>query len=168
MARGIGDDGRERARGNQPVASGLDRFVAAQDAVYRQVRAELARGEKQSHWMWFFFPQLAGLGTSPMAQRYAIGSLPEARAYLRHRILGRRLAETTQMMLGWAGRRSAVAILGPVDALKFCSSMTLFELAATGEGDRLDPYGHALDAFCQGRRDERTLQLLDLASVHAA
>ncbi|WP_404480064.1 DUF1810 domain-containing protein [Novosphingobium sp. BL-52-GroH] len=139
----------------------LDRFVAAQDGLFDEVRAELVEGEKRSHWMWFVFPQVAGLGSSQMALRYAIEGLGEARRYLAHPVLGARLAECTQLMLGWAGRRSAFAILGPVDALKFCSSMTLFELAALEGGDA-DRFSHALDAFCQGRRDERTLALLDL------
>jgi uncharacterized protein (DUF1810 family) len=139
----------------------LARFVTAQDPVFPDVRTELVRGEKRSHWMWFVFPQLAGLGTSPLARTYAMEGLGEARRYLAHPVLGARLAECTQLMLGWAGRRSAVAILGPVDALKFCSSMTLFELAALERSSEAERFSHALDGFCQGRRDERTLQLLD-------
>lgn len=142
--------------------NGLGRFVTAQDAVYAQVRAELVQGDKRSHWMWFVFPQIAGLGSSATARRYAISGIAEARRYLAHPVLGERLAECTQLMLGWAGRRSAAAILGPVDALKFCSSMTLFELAALDRGGRPEHFAHALDAFCQGRRDERTLGYLHL------
>jgi uncharacterized protein (DUF1810 family) len=138
----------------------LARFVLAQDEVYPQVRAELVLGEKRSHWMWFVFPQLAGLGTSPLARTYAVENLGEARRYLAHPVLGQRLAECTQLMLGWAGRRSAVAILGTIDALKFCSCMTLFELAALEDANGAERFSHALDGFCQGRRDERTLQLL--------
>ena len=106
--------------------------------------------------MWFVFPQLAGLGSSEMARRYAIANLGEARAYLAHPILGPRLAESADAMLHWTGRRSAEAILGPVDALKFASSMTLFE--AAGGGDR---YARTLDAFSAGHRDGRTLELLE-------
>jgi uncharacterized protein (DUF1810 family) len=142
------------------MAADLARFVAAQDPVFAQVRAELVAGEKRSHWMWFVFPQIAGLGTSPTAQHYAIGDIDEAASYLAHPVLGSRLAETTQLMLGWAGRRSAVAVLGGVDALKFCSSMTLFERAARERGGEADRFGHALDAFCHGSRDERTLRHL--------
>jgi uncharacterized protein (DUF1810 family) len=83
-------------------------------------------------------------------------------AYLAHPILGARLAEATQLMLGWARRRSAIAVLGPIDALKFCSSMTLFEVAALTTDADAEAFSHALDAFCQGRRDERTLHLLNL------
>lgn len=106
--------------------------------------------------MWFVFPQIAGLGFSEMARRYAIADLREARAYLAHPLLGPRLAQCVDAMLDWAGRRSAEAILGTIDALKFASSMTLFE--AAGGSDR---YARTLDAFCAGRRDGRTLELLD-------
>ncbi|MYL98608.1 DUF1810 family protein [Novosphingobium sp. FGD1] len=138
----------------------LERFVAAQNVVLDDVRKELARGEKRSHWMWFVFPQVAGLGLSSTAQFYAIQDLAEAGRYLAHPVLGRRLAECTQLMLDWAPRRSASAILGTVDALKFCSSMTLFKVAAQDTGGDSEVFGRALEAFCQGPRDERTLQLL--------
>lgn len=134
--------------------SGLERFVAAQEGVYETALAELAAGEKRSHWMWFVFPQLAGLGHSAMAQHYAIGSLAEARDYLGHPLLGQRLRACTGAMLGHADR-AAEAILGGVDALKFRSSMTLF--------DAVEPNGcfaRALDAFYDGKRDPRTLALL--------
>jgi uncharacterized protein (DUF1810 family) len=130
----------------------LDRFVAAQEQTYSQALAELRAGDKRSHWMWFIFPQITGLGHSAMAQRYAIANRDEARAYLDHPLLGHRLAECTDTMLGWAGRKSAQAILGSIDALKFRSSMTLFEAAEGGSR-----YGRALDLFCQGKRDELTL-----------
>jgi uncharacterized protein (DUF1810 family) len=136
-------------------AAGLDRFVAAQDAVYPQALAELVAGAKRSHWMWFVFPQIAGLGRSELAQRYAIADLAEAQAYCAHALLGPRLAECTEAMLLWAGKRDAAAILGPVDALKFASSMTLFE-AASG----WPLFAQALDGFCGGRRDAATLALL--------
>ena len=107
----------------------LDRFVLAQDPVLAQVCAELAAGHQQSHWMWFIFPQLRGLGASSMAQRYAIGSLAEARAYLDHPLLGERLRSCTQLVNRIAGR-SAQAIFGYPDYLKFRSCMTLFARAA--------------------------------------
>ncbi|MBW8785633.1 MAG: DUF1810 domain-containing protein [Novosphingobium sp.] len=135
--------------------SGLDRFVPAQEGIYEQALTELRAGAKRSHWIWFVFPQLAGLGRSETARFYAIADAAEARAYLAHRLLGLRLAKCTDAMLGWAGRRSAQDILGPVDALKFASSMTLFE--ACGGGER---FGKALDAFHGGERDRRTLDLL--------
>ncbi|QDK31264.1 MULTISPECIES: DUF1810 domain-containing protein [Sphingomonadaceae] len=133
----------------------LDRYIAAQASTYAGALAELERGEKSSHWMWFVFPQIIGLGQSENARRYAITGLPEAHAYLAHLLLGARLDECTDVMLGWAAERSAGAILGEVDAMKFRSSMTLFE--AAGGGDR---YSRALDAFCGGQRDARTLDVL--------
>jgi uncharacterized protein (DUF1810 family) len=139
-------------------ADALGRFVEAQSAFYEQALGELRSGAKQSHWMWFIFPQIDGLGTSPTARLYAIPGMGEARAYLAHELLGPRLAECTDAMLGWAGQRDAEAILGTVDAMKFRSSMTLFE--AAGGGER---YGRALDIFYEGRRDERTLDLLGRA-----
>lgn len=133
-------------------AKPLDRFVTAQQPVYPRALAELRAGEKRSHWIWFVFPQIAGLGTSDMALRYGIADLAEARAFLAHPVLGPRLADCTDTMLGWIGRKSAEAILGQVDAIKFCSSMTLFE--AAGGGPR---YGRAIDGFCDGHRDGLTL-----------
>lgn len=106
--------------------------------------------------MWYIFPELAGLGGSTMAQRYAIADLAEAQAYLAHPLLSARLRETTDAVLGWAGERTAEAILGLVDALKFASSMTLFE--AAGGGDR---FTAALEAFYGGARDRRTLARLN-------
>lgn len=103
--------------------------------------------------MWFVFPQIAGLGRSPTARLYALRDLAEARAYLAHPTLGQRLLEATRAMLAWAGRRSAEAILGPVDAMKFKSSMTLFE-AAGGPPE----FGLALDAFYARSRDRATLE----------
>ncbi len=133
----------------------LERFVAAQQLTYPRALAELRAGEKRSHWMWFVFPQLEGLGSSEMSRRYALADLAEARAYLAHPLLGPRLADCTDTMLGWAGRKTIEAILGEVDGRKFCSSMTLF--AAAGSSAR---YGMAIDAFCDGERDQATLELL--------
>ena len=132
----------------------LERFVAAQAPVYGQALAELRRGRKESHWMWFVFPQIAGLGRSPTAVRYAIASLAEARAYLAHPLLGPRLVESAEAMLAHRGR-GAEAILGPIDAVKLRSSMTLFEAAA--EGAARKPFAACLDAFCGGARDPVTL-----------
>ena len=106
--------------------------------------------------MWFVFPQIAGLGHSSTAQFYAVRGRDEAEAYSRHPVLGARLAECTAAMLGWAGERSAERILGPVDALKFRSSMTLFEACS----DEPAPFAAALDAFYSGERDAATLERL--------
>lgn len=110
----------------------LQRFVRAQDEVYSVVQAELRAGTKRSHWMWFIFPQIAGLGFSAMAQRYAIASLAEANAYLAHPVLGERLRECTRLVLAVQGR-SINAIFGSPDDLKFHSCMTLFAKAAPDE-----------------------------------
>lgn len=130
-------------------------FVTAQDAVWPAVTAELAAGAKRSHWMWFVFPQIAGLGSSETAVRFALRSIEEARAYLAHPVLGPRLRETTRLMLGHAGREASL-ILGHVDALKFRSSMTLFQAADPGE----PLFAAALQAFSDGVPDPRTLALL--------
>jgi uncharacterized protein (DUF1810 family) len=137
------------------TAFDLGRFIDAQAGSWPAALAELRAGRKQSHWMWFIFPQLAGLGTSPMAVHYAIGSAAEARAYLAAPLLGARLREGVTAMLAHRGR-SAEAILGGIDALKFRSCLTLFEAVAD------DPalYAEALDAFYAGERDVRTLALL--------
>ncbi len=133
----------------------LDRFVAAQSPVIEEVKRELRFGEKRSHWMWFVFPQLAGLGSSPMAQRYAIASLDEARAYLRHPILGPRLAECAGIVNRVQGR-TAHEIFGSPDDLKFRSSMTLF-----GRADPAEPaFRTALERYFGGREDPRTVALL--------
>ena len=133
----------------------LQRFVDAQDGVIDTALVELRRGRKDSHWMWFVFPQLAGLGRSPTAQFYGIASLEEARAYLDHPLLGPRLTQCVEALLPWAGQRGVEDILGPVDAMKLRSSLTLFEAASS------EPlFGQALDAFFSGERDERTLEML--------
>ncbi|MBY8828390.1 DUF1810 domain-containing protein [Hephaestia mangrovi] len=137
----------------------LDRFVAAQQNVYPTALAELRAGAKRSHWMWFVFPQIAGLGRSETARRYAIRDLAEARAYLLHPLLGARLIEATEAMLDHAGAISVDRVLGPVDALKLGSSMTLFEAAAI-DPDQARPFARCLDAFFSGRRDQATLDRL--------
>jgi uncharacterized protein (DUF1810 family) len=135
----------------------LERFVAAQDPVIATVIAELAAGRKQTHWMWFVFPQLRGLGHSSTALFYGLDSVDEARAYLAHPILAPRLRQCTETVLSVQGR-SLHAIFGSPDDVKFRSSMTLFERAA-GEGESL--FSQALDRLCEGSRDPRTLALLD-------
>jgi uncharacterized protein (DUF1810 family) len=132
----------------------LERFVDAQAPVYQRVVAELGRGRKQSHWMWFIFPQLAGLGFSEMAQRYAIASRDEAIAYLKHDILGPRLLECTALVNAVEGR-TIREILGSPDDLKFHSSMTLF---ATASSDPAFPA--AIAKYYGGVADRRTLELL--------
>jgi len=133
----------------------LERFVAAQGPVYERALAELQQGRKRSHWMWFVFPQLTGLGRSPTAQYFAIRSVEEARSYLAHPVLGQRLRECTGAMLGVVGR-SASEILGFPDDLKFRSSITLF--AALSE--RGSVFEHALERYYDGEPDSRTLELL--------
>jgi uncharacterized protein (DUF1810 family) len=135
----------------------LARFVRAQEGVYAQALAELAAGRKRSHWMWFVFPQIAGLGRSPTAQRYAIRSLDEARAYLEHPLLGARLRECTRTVNGLEGR-TAHEIFGSPDDLKFRSSMTLFAAAADA-ADAAD-FALALERYYSGERDAATLKLL--------
>jgi uncharacterized protein (DUF1810 family) len=136
----------------------LERFVAAQDraGTYRRAVAELRAGGKQSHWMWFVFPQIAGLGSTSMAQEFAIGSRAEAQAYLAHPVLGRRLAECTQILNAAADGTSATEILGPVDAMKLRSSMTLFAAAAPEE----QAFTDVLIKYFDGKPDEATLKRL--------
>ena len=132
----------------------LKRFEAAQEGVYARVCEELKAGEKRSHWMWFIFPQMRGLGRSPMAERFAIGSLEEARAYLGHAVLGGRLRECTELVNAVEGR-TASEIFGFPDDLKFCSSMTLFAKAGDEKGS---PFEEALRKYFQGRMDKGTLE----------
>jgi uncharacterized protein (DUF1810 family) len=131
----------------------LQRFVAAQDSggTYDAALRELRDGRKVSHWMWFVFPQIAGLGRSPMAQRYAISSLGEARAYLAHPVLGPRLVEAARALVAHEGH-SAEAILGGIDAIKLRSSMTLFAAAAPEE----PVFRGVLDAFFGRAADPET------------
>lgn len=132
----------------------LERFVKAQDSIFDRVYEELRAGQKQSHWMWFVFPQIRGLGSSPTAVYYAIGSLDEARAYLDHPVLGRRLDEVTRLVLS-IGDRSLHEIFGSPDDAKFRSSMTLFARAAAPG----NVFEEALAACCSSA-DERTDALL--------
>ena len=134
----------------------LSRFVEAQDTdgTYERALAELRAGRKRTHWMWFVFPQLLGLGSSPMAQRYGIASLDEAREYLAHAVLGARLIEASELAAALAAPPREV--LGAVDALKLRSSMTLFEAADPDE----PLFAAVLDRLYAGDRDARTLELL--------
>lgn len=132
----------------------LDRFTNAQAAVYPQVLTELQQGEKRSHWMWFIFPQCAGLGRSATAQYYAIQSLDEARAYLAHPLLGARLRECVAILLGLEGR-TAEDIFGHPDVLKLRSSLTLFDLISNDKR-----FADALEKYYDGARDEATLRLV--------
>jgi uncharacterized protein (DUF1810 family) len=136
----------------------LERFVLAQDrgGTYRQALAELRAGRKQSHWMWFVFPQIAGLGSSPMAQEFAIGSLAEAQAYLAHPVLGPRLADCARMLNAAGEGTSASQILGPTDAMKLRSSMTLFAAAAPAE----QAFTDVLSTYFDGEPDQATLERL--------
>jgi len=134
------------------------RFVKAQAPVYTRVVEELTCGRKQSHWMWFIFPQIAGLGRSPMAQRYAIRNLDEAKHYLADPLLGSRLRELVRLMMSHKGK-SALEILGSPDHLKFRSCLTLFREAAMDQSDRV-LFSGALDQFYGGIPDVRTLELL--------
>jgi uncharacterized protein (DUF1810 family) len=140
---------------NQPDPYNLQRFVDAQSPVYKQVLGELRAGLKTSHWMWFIFPQIAGLGHSPIAQRFAISGRAEAASYLQHLLLGPRLAECTLLVNAHAGR-DIVEMLGEIDAIKFRSSMTLFASVAKENQIFLD----ALHIFCRGEIDELTLERL--------
>ena len=134
-------------------------FLNAQDGgVWERALDELRRGAKTGHWMWFVFPQIAGLGSSEMARAFALANADEAAAYFAHPVLGHRLLEASQAMLGHASAMSAAEILGLVDTLKFRSSMTLFEAAVSGEDAHV--FGAALDRFFDGKRDELTLARL--------
>jgi uncharacterized protein (DUF1810 family) len=132
----------------------LRRFVDAQAAVYRQVVEELSHGRKRTHWMWFIFPQIAGLGFSAMAQRFAIGSRAEAVAYLKHDPLGPRLVECTRLVLA-AREKTITDILGSPDDMKFRSCMTLFDVVSQQE-----IFAEAITAFYPDGKDRATLAIL--------
>ncbi|WP_208180029.1 DUF1810 domain-containing protein [Sinorhizobium medicae] len=135
------------------AAFDLERFTAAQEGSYPAALAELRAGAKHTHWMWFIFPQIAGLGRSPTA--IYLPGLPEARAYFGHPLLGRRILECTEAVNGVRGR-SALEIFGRPDDFKFRSSMTLFEAAAP----EADAFARALDFYFNGVRDPKTLEIL--------
>lgn len=133
----------------------LQRFVEVQNPVYKRVLAELREGRKRTHWMWFIFPQIRGLGQSEIAQRFSIGSLHEAEAYLAHPILGSRLRECTELV-SEVQSRAIEEIFGYPDHLKFRSSMTLFAQAAPGE----KAFADAIDKYFDGVPDEFTISRL--------
>ena len=135
----------------------LERFIKAQAPVYSHVRSELSNGKKTGHWMWFVFPQIAGLGRSSMAATFAIGSIDEATAYLEHEVLGPRLQECTELVTQVQGR-SLHDIFGSPDDLKFQSSMTLFAKATTSN----KRFTEALGKYCNGVLNPRTLALLKI------
>jgi uncharacterized protein (DUF1810 family) len=141
---------------DQDDSFNLQRFIQAQDPVYKRVQAELNAGHKRSHWMWFIFPQFAGLGGSEMSRHFAIRSKEEAEAYLNHPLLGSRLRTCTQMVLN-IEKSSVAGIFGHPDDLKFHSSMTLFAQVAGVNSD----FHRALDQYFHGILDDWTLLLLD-------
>jgi uncharacterized protein (DUF1810 family) len=136
----------------------LIRFLDAQASIYPRVVEELSNGRKKTHWMWFIFPQVSGLGRSATAQHYAIRDLDEARRYLTNSILGPHLRQVVGLMLNQKGR-SALEILGSPDDMKFRSCLTLFREAATNDSDRA-LFAEALDQYYRGEADARTLELL--------
>lgn len=138
----------------------LSRFLSAQQEIYETALAELKKGKKKSHWMWFVFPQISGLGSSPTAKFYAVKSLDEAEAYLAHPILGARLIECCNALLAVEGK-SATEILGQPDDLKLKSSMTLFA-AAAGESSVFD---RVLKNYYASHADEQTLRILKSQSA---
>ena len=133
----------------------LDKFVSAQARDYETALAEIRSGRKRSHWMWYIFPQLQGLGFSPTAQYYGIRDLEQAMDYMAHPVLGPRLVEISTALLG-LGSSNPSAVMGYPDDLKLCSCMTLFELAAPEE----PVFGRVLEKYYGGRRDRMTLNLL--------
>jgi uncharacterized protein (DUF1810 family) len=135
----------------------LQRFIHAQENQYNTALAEIQQGRKQSHWMWYIFPQVKGLGSSSMAQQYAISELSEADEYLRHPILGRRLIEISSALLELK-TNDAFQVFGSPDNMKLKSSMTLFASVPAGN----DVFQKVLDKFFQGQRDEATLKILGL------
>jgi uncharacterized protein (DUF1810 family) len=140
----------------------LIRFVNAQARIHTQVVEELTNGRKRTHWMWFIFPQLAGLGRSAMAERYAIKDLDQAKRYLDDPVLGNRLCQLVRLMIDHK-EKSALEILGSPDDLKFRSCLTLFRQAASDPSDHM-LFAEALDQFYRGEPDPRTLELLSLLS----
>lgn len=141
-----------------PPASDLERFRRAQETVYGQALGEIRGGKKQTHWMWFIFPQLRGLGESYMSTYYGIADADEARRYLADEVLSARLCEISEAMLSVTGK-TATAILGPIDARKLFSSMTLFDAVST---ERDTVFARVLDRYYGGERDSRTLRMLSL------
>jgi uncharacterized protein (DUF1810 family) len=146
--------------GKSAAATSLERYLAAQESVFGQVLEELRRGHKTSHWIWFIFPQIKGLGRSAMAERFGVGSLEEARAYANHPVLGPRLRLVTELVNAVA-ERSIQQILGSPDDLKFRSCMTLFARAYRDNGGDPEPFVRALEKYFAGTPDALTLAWLD-------
>ena len=147
----------------EPSDRSLERFVAAQaNGVHERAMLEVRAGRKVSHWMWFVYPQLRGLGRSEISVFYGIESLDEARAYLAHPLLGPRIHEAAEAALAAPGGPSAEDVFGPIDAMKLRSSMTLFQQAATSE----QVFGAVLERYVAGREDSATLALLRGAGRH--
>ena len=143
----------------QPDSYNLQRFLNAQESTYERARAELAAGRKLSHWMWFIFPQVKSLGSSPTAQRFAISSLDEGAAYLEHRVLGRRLEVCTALVIDVQGK-SVPEIFGFPDDLKFHSSITLFAEVAEKLGFQTPVFAEALSKYFNAKKDQGTLRQL--------
>jgi uncharacterized protein (DUF1810 family) len=154
---GVPGPGLARHDGRVDDPFELQRFVSAQDAhgTYDEALRELRRGRKETHWMWFVFPQIAGLGRSATARRYELSGLPEAQAYAAHPVLGRRLVESARALADQS-EHDAERVLGPVDAAKLRSSMTLFARAVPDE----PVFAEVLDRFFAGALDERTTERL--------
>lgn len=152
----IRNDKMERMPGDD-----LYRFMAAQASTYRQALQEIKAGKKRTHWMWYVFPQLRGLGSSNFSVLYGIASLQEARDYLLHPVLGVRLKEISNALLRWK-QRTATDILGRPDDRKLQSCMTLFSLAA---GTNNEVFDEVLHVFFEGKRDEKTIQLLNEKAI---
>jgi len=148
--------GELQPTGPAPGSNELERFVHAQDPAWEHVVEELEEGAKQTHWMWFVFPQLRGLGRSDLARRFGIASLAEAEAYMAHPLLGPRLRQCCEILEGLQGR-TALAIFGAVDELKLRSCLTLFERAAPHE----PVFTHLLEKYFGSQRDAATLALMD-------
>ena len=134
---------------------GIERFLEGQRFGYETALAEMVKGRKLNHWIWYIFPQIKGLGHSPNAQFYGIQDLDEAREYLAHPVLGQRLREITNAVLTHKGEDIYEIMGSSIDALKFRSSMTLFDLVSPD-----DIFAEALDAFYSGQRDPRTIELV--------
>ena len=143
---------------NEGENSDLDRFVHAQESTFTTALAELRASRKTSHWMWFIFPQIEGLGSSATARRFALNGVNEARAFLRHPMLGPRLLECCRALLSVDGR-SVSEILGYPDDLKLKSSMTIFALADPA----VPEFGQVLEKYFRGERDQRTIELANTA-----
>jgi uncharacterized protein (DUF1810 family) len=151
----VTDNPESPDRGSDPF--NLSRFLEAQNGVYERALGELRRGRKTSHWMWFIFPQIAGLGYSSTARHYAIKNMDEARAYLQHPVLGARLVECCETILKIRGN-SASNILGYPDDLKLRSCVTLFSLAKNGD----DVFSRVLGQYFDGEPDQRTIEILQI------